>query len=300
VKRGSRAAATQITAALLRKWPLPEVHPKLGKEGRGSVLVVGASAQIPGAAILAGLGALRAGAGKLHIATARSVSCQVAVVVPEARVSGLPQTRKGELAPGCYRILAPDIEAADVLLLGPGMCDERAAVDLVQQCARARSRPTLIADAAALGIFKDRKPLSPAYRGEVIATPHAGEMAKLWGCSRDEVLARPLALAREAAASLGIVIALKGAQTFVVAPDGTAYRNTAGNVGLGTSGSGDMLSGVIAGLSARGASALQAAVWGVYLHAKAGDVLARRIGPLGFLARELLSEIPPLLVKVAR
>jgi len=95
-------------------------------------------------------------------------------------------------------------------------------------------------------------------------------------------------------------VALKGAQTFVVAPDGTAYRNTAGNVGLGTSGSGDTLSGVIAGLSARGASALQAAVWGVYLHAKAGDVLARRIGGLGFLARELLSEIPPLLVKLAR
>ena len=73
-----------------------------------------------------------------------------------------------------------------------------------------------------------------------------------------------------------------------------------GNIGLGTSGSGDTLSGVIAGLCARGATALQAAVWGVYLHAKAGDILARRIGALGFLARELLTEIPQLLVKIAR
>ncbi len=96
------------------------------------------------------------------------------------------------------------------------------------------------------------------------------------------------------------MVALKGAQTFVVAPDGSAYRNTAGNVGLGTCGSGDALSGVIAGLTARGAPPLQAAVWGVYLHAKAGDILARRIGPLGFLARELLTEIPPLLVKHSR
>ncbi|HKO48552.1 MAG TPA: NAD(P)H-hydrate dehydratase, partial [Polyangiaceae bacterium] len=89
-------------------------------------------------------------------------------------------------------------------------------------------------------------------------------------------------------------------QTLIVAPDGVAYRNTAGNVGLGTSGSGDALSGVIAGLSARGATALQAAVWGVYLHAKAGELLARRIGALGFLARELLPEIPRLLVKMSR
>jgi len=107
-------------------------------------------------------------------------------------------------------------------------------------------------------------------------------------------------VARAAAAQLGLVITLKGAHTFVVAPDGTAFQNDAGNVGLGTSGSGDVLSGVIAGLCARGASALQAAVWGVYLHAKAGDRLARRIGPLGFLARELLGEIPQLLRKLAR
>ena len=298
--KARRDAATLITTALLRRWPLPRVHPKLGKEGRGDVLVVGGSSQIPGAAILAAVGALRAGAGKLQIATARSVAAQVAVMVPEARVIGLRETRKGELASGCHEALSDEVLAAHAVLLGPGMSDERAAIDLLKHCAGGGSSASFIIDAAALRVFAGRKPLRPAATNDVIATPHSGEMAELWGCTRDEVMARPLDIARQAAKALGVVIALKGSHTFVVGPDGSAYCNTAGNVGLGTSGSGDTLSGVIAGLRARGADALQAAVWGVYLHAKAGDILARRIGPLGFLARELLTEIPALLVKIAR
>lgn len=294
------SAPTRITDALLRKWPLPRVQPKLGKEGRGDVLTIGGSSQIPGAAILAAVGALRAGAGRLQIATARSISGLVAVSVPEARVIALREARSGELASGCHRVLAKEIADADAILIGPGMCDGRAGVELLRHCARVRGEASLVVDAAALSVFAGQKPLPGKPLPNVIATPHAGEMAELWGCSRADVLRNPLAVAREAAAQLGVVMTLKGAQTFVVAPDGTAYHNVAGNVGLGTSGSGDTLSGVIAGLCARGATALQAAVWGVYLHAKAGDVLARRIGPLGFLARELLTEIPFLLRKIAR
>lgn len=290
---------TLVSDALLRRWPLPRVHPKLGKEGRGAVLVVGGSAQIPGAVILAAVGALRAGAGKLQIATARSVAGHVAVTVPEARVIGLPETRTGELARGGHLRLTHELEVANTVLVGPGMSDQRSAVDLVRHSAR-RCTSTLLVDAGALHAFVGRKKLVAGRGIDVIATPHAGEMADLWGCSLEDVQAHPLELAREASAKLGVVLALKGAHTFVVAPDGTTYQNTAGNVGLGTSGSGDTLSGVIAGLSARGASALQAAVWGVYLHAKAGDILARRIGALGFLARELLVEIPPLLVRLGR
>jgi len=291
--------ATRITDGLLRKWPLPAVHPKLGKEGRGDVLVVGGSVQVPGAVILAAVGALRAGAGRLQIATARSVAGLVAVSVPEARVIPLRESRGGELARGCHSVLAKEIESADALLIGPGMVEERAAVDLLRHCARARPKSSLVVDAAALRVFADGRALPGKRLPELIATPHSGEMAELWNCSRADVLAHPLEVARAAAAQLGVVMTLKGAQTFVVAPDGTAFQNVAGNVGLGTSGSGDTLSGVIAGLCARGANALQAAVWGVYLHAKAGDVLARRMGGLGFLARELLSEVPPLLRKIA-
>lgn len=249
--------------------------------------------------MLAAIGALRAGAGRLQIATAASVAGLVGVAVPEARVIGLRETRSGELAPGCHRLLTKEIEQANSILVGPGMVDERAAVELMTHCARVRPQSSLVVDAAALRLFARRRSAS-ARRLEVIATPHAGEMAELWNCSRADVLSNPLPVARAAAAQLGIVLTLKGAETFVVAPDGSAFQNVAGNPGLGTSGSGDVLSGVIAGLCARGAPALQAAVWGVYLHAKAGDRLASRIGGLGFLARELLGEIPQLLKKIGR
>lgn len=292
------ARPTRITDRTLHRWPLPPTDPALGKEGRGDVLVIGGSRQIPGAPMLAGIGALRAGAGRLQIATSRSISGLVAVNIPEARVIGLSEAKSGELARGCHRTLVDEIEAASAILIGPGMTDEGPAADLIRHCARVRPQSSLVVDAAALRMFAPRKPLPGRALRKVIATPHAGEMAQLWNCSRAKVVSNPLQIARDAAAALGIVITLKGARTFVVAPDGTAFENVAGNAGLGTSGSGDILSGLIAGLCARGADALQAAVWGVYLHAKAGDLLARQLGPLGFLARELLDEIPTLLRKL--
>jgi NAD(P)H-hydrate repair Nnr-like enzyme with NAD(P)H-hydrate dehydratase domain len=125
-------------------------------------------------------------------------------------------------------------------------------------------------------------------------------MARLCGVDRDEVLARPKETVTAMARKLGIIIALKGPCTYVAAPDGQLLHNTAGNLGLGTSGSGDTLAGVIVGLCARGASPLQATAWGVHVHAKAGEALARKVAPLGFLARELLGEVPPLLAKLGR
>jgi NAD(P)H-hydrate repair Nnr-like enzyme with NAD(P)H-hydrate dehydratase domain len=135
--------------------------------------------------------------------------------------------------------------------------------------------------------------------GRAVITPHAGEMASCLKEDKAEITGDPGATARRAADLFRCVVALKGAETVIAAPEGEAYRSRAGNVGLATSGSGDTLGGLIAGLAARGAPPLQAAVWGVYLHARAGDRLARRIGPLGFLARELLGEIPGLMGKLA-
>jgi len=125
-------------------------------------------------------------------------------------------------------------------------------------------------------------------------------MAGICGRQKEEVEDRPLELAREFAARWGVVLVQKGAETHLAAPDGRAFRNCAGNVGLATGGSGDTLGGIIAGLAARGVEPLQAAAWGIYLHAAAGDRLAERIGPLGYLARELLPEIPSLLAEVSR
>ncbi len=291
--------STRITPALLRRMRLPPVDGQQGKEGRGCVLVVGGSDQIPGAVILAATAALRAGAGKLQIATGRRVAPWVAVAVPEARVIGLNHTRAGELAPRACAAIEAEASACDALLVGPGMMDERAGVQLVRRCLGAAGGPPLVVDAAPLAAFRDRGRARRPGPTRLVLTPHAGEMAMLWDVPKAKVQAAPLQIAREAAARLGAVVVLKGAVTIIASPDGAAFHNTAGNSGLGTSGSGDALSGIVAGLCARGADPLRAALWAVYLHARAGDALARRIGHHGYLAREILPEIPALLDRLS-
>jgi NAD(P)H-hydrate repair Nnr-like enzyme with NAD(P)H-hydrate dehydratase domain len=124
-------------------------------------------------------------------------------------------------------------------------------------------------------------------------------MAGVLGMEKEEVEADPLAVALRAAEELGAVVALKGPDTLIAAPDGRAYRYPGGRVGLATSGSGDVLAGLVAGLLARGAEPAGAAAWGVWLHGEAGNALARRVGPIGYLARELPAEVPRLLQRLA-
>jgi ADP-dependent NAD(P)H-hydrate dehydratase len=298
--RRANDGATPVTRALLQRWPLPQPNGRLGKEERGRVFVFGGSEQTPGAVVLASLGALRAGAGKLLVATSRGVASSVATAMPEARVIGLRQAKSGELARGSSRAVFAEARRYDALLIGPGMIDAVAGIELLRESLTWPTRPTLLVDAAPLVELEtlckvSRKKLMSNGGAGVIATPHAGEMARLCGIDREEILADPRTIARDIAGRLGVVVALKGSTTYIAGPDGTVFVNTAGNPGLGTSGSGDVLAGIIAGLSARGADPLQATVWGVHLHACAGDLLARRVGPLGFLAREILSEIPALL-----
>jgi ADP-dependent NAD(P)H-hydrate dehydratase len=278
-----------------------------GKEGRGTVLVVGGSNEIPGAVILAATAALRAGAGKLQIATSREVAPWVAVTMPEARVIGMRQTASGGFHARAADALHADLSQCNAMLLGPGMPACVATETLfatfvgAERSRGARPGATLVVDAGALeAVGHHAAGARAAVRVPVIATPHAGEMARMCGLSRERIAASPLAIAAEYAHRHGVIVVLKGERTYVVAPDGTSFHNTAGNGGLGTSGSGDVLSGIIAGLCARGAPPIQAAVWGVFLHAKAGEALARRMGRLGYLARELPGEIPGLMHHLSR
>jgi hydroxyethylthiazole kinase-like uncharacterized protein yjeF len=244
-----KRAPTLIGEALLRRWRLPRLPPLADKSQRGDVLIFGGSSQVPGALMLAGKAALRAGAGRVQLATARSVAAALAVAFPEARVIGLPQARDGELTQGAARALGYELEACNALLVGPGMRRETAIEPLLERARRARCECTLLLDAAALRVLRDRGRLPTARLRGVVATPHAGEMADLSGCQRADVEENPLDLARASAKALGVVMVLKGKETFIVDPDGTAFRNVAGNQGLATAGSGDTLSGIIAGLA---------------------------------------------------
>ncbi|WP_244433861.1 NAD(P)H-hydrate dehydratase [Azospirillum sp. B506] len=292
-----------VTADLLRRMPLPQPDGDGDKETRGRALVVAGSVPVPGGALLAGIGVLRAGAGKLQIATVGSVAPHLGLALPEALVAGLPETADGGIAPESAGALAERASRCDTVLIGPGMMDGPAVAKLtatlLTRLELGENGPRIVLDAGALaGLGRDPVPLH-RHDGRIVVTPHAGEMAGLLGCSRDRVDADPLGCAREAAARLKAVVALKGGCTRIVAPDGRAWAYRGGTVGLATSGSGDTLAGIVAGLLARGASPEQAAIWGVCLHGEAGNRLTGRIGPLGFLARELLAEIPAAMAALA-
>ncbi|HEY0100281.1 MAG TPA: NAD(P)H-hydrate dehydratase [Pyrinomonadaceae bacterium] len=296
----TRVRPQVITPKLLGAWPVPQPEEDDDKEARGRVLVIGGSTEIAGAVVLAATAALRAGAGKMQIATCRSVAAHVSMAVPEARVFALPETRAGGIAAGGFKQIEEQLAGAQSILVGPGMIDPAATARLLKNILPLIERAALVLDAGALSFLAEQPQSLARLHGRVVLTPHAGEMASLLGVEKEAVEADSLETVRHAVTKLGAVVALKGRETLIAAPASrNVYCNRAGNVGLATSGSGDTLSGVIAGLAARGSTPFQAAVWGVYLHARAGDELARRMGSLGFLARELLAEIPPLMAKLS-
>ncbi|MDQ3754464.1 MAG: NAD(P)H-hydrate dehydratase, partial [Acidobacteriota bacterium] len=267
-----------ITKKFLRGWPLPAPDEDGDKEERGRVLVVGGAPGMPGAVMLAATAALRAGAGKLQIATLESIAQTVAVNVPESRVFALPETKAGAIAVAAAGETLKRANRVEAVLVGPGLIDENAVTRWIKKLIPRLEHPTLILDAAALAVLSRSPAILHSLGGKVIITPHAGEMASVLGIDKEEVLEKRSEIARRAANDLQAVVALKGAETFIAAPEGEVYCNRTGNVGLATSGSGDTLSGIIAGLVARGATPIQSVVWGVYLHGRAGDALAKRMG----------------------
>lgn len=290
---------TLIDPAWLRAHPLPVPAEDDDKSQRGTIQVVGGCAEVPGAVLLAGEAALRAGAGKLRLATVRSVAPQLAIAMPEALVVGLEETEEGRIAPGAARALLPRLNACAALLIGPGLPAEGAEPlvnALLQGLEPGRG---VVLDAGAMSALAAHPEALRRHATRALITPHAGEMANLLRIPKEEVSADPLAAAQRAAERFGAMVAMKGARTWVVAPGGQALLCTHGHVGLATSGSGDTLAGITAGLLARGCAPLQAMGWAVWLHAEAGHRLARRIGPLGFLARELLAEVPAIMADLA-
>lgn len=282
----TRGDVEVVTEMRLRDWALPGAGGT--KNSRGRVLVAGGNRSTPGAVMLAGLAALRVGAGVLGLAVAESVAGPVAAAVPEASVTGLPQldggTDGGELAGALSGVTA--------VLVGPGLDDPKAAEELVRRAIEAADDSTsLVLDAFALGVLPALDGVD-RIAGRCVLTPNPNEAARL--LEVDEVDDDTAKAAAEIAKRFGTVVSFQNA---VAAADGRLWKVPTGHAGLGTSGSGDVLAGAVAGLLARGADPAQAACWGTFLHGSAGDRLASRVGRLGFLARELVDELPLVIVQ---
>lgn len=275
--------------------PLPPIADDASKKSRGRLLVIGGAQRLPGPIRLTGEAALRVGAGRVRLATLESLTAVLGVAFPEVGVIGLPE-EGGELTPGPPDVLPEQAAQHNAVVLGPGMADKKAAARLVEAVTREPAPDTaLLLDAAAVACAKPLSEQLKAYPGGLVVTPHAGEMAALTGHQEEEIAENREAIAREAAERFGAVVALKGAGTVIATPGGDLLYYPGGGSGLATAGSGDVLSGIIGGLLARGADPVLATAWGVWLHGEAGRACAAKVGPIGFLARELLAELPVLL-----
>lgn len=286
-----------VTAQLLRSHAPPNPQGD-SKDDRGRVLVIAGSLEVPGAALLAGTAALRIGAGKLQMAVPADMAIALGLAVPEALVAALPQSDDGSATRACAADLVARAGRNDAVLIGPGMAIGEETSALVTAILRDARKSTFLLDAAALGAMPGDPSLTRDLARCAVITPHAGEMAKLLDREREAIEADPLGSARTAAARFGTVVVMKGSATYVVDPEGRAWCYEEGRIGLATSGSGDALAGFIAGLLARGADPVPAALWGVYVHGEAGRRLARAQGPMGFLARELAAEAPRIVIEV--
>ncbi|BBH63460.1 ADP-dependent (S)-NAD(P)H-hydrate dehydratase [Actinoplanes sp. OR16] len=276
----SRSEEKVVTPALLGDWPLPDAQGD--KESRGTVLVIGGARRTPGAVLLAGVAALRAGAGRLQLAVAEESAVALSIAVPEALVIG----HSGAAEPDEVLELARE---ADVILLGPGLDDIDRTIELMRAVLR-ETEAGVVLDAYALGALSKEPDVLRQRRA--VLTPNIKEAAIMLGREPGSDLA---GAARELAERYRAVVSLYG---HVADPDGGAWREESGYTGLGTSGSGDVRSGIVAGLLARGAEPAQAACWAAYVHAMSGRRLAPRFGQVGFLARELVDEVASTIATV--
>jgi NAD(P)H-hydrate epimerase len=281
-------------ASLLPKRPLDA-----NKGTFGRVLVVAGSINYIGAAYLACSGALRAGAGLVTLATASSLQTVLAAKLTETTYLPLPETETGVIAREAVDIINDNLNSYDVLLLGCGLGQSEPGSQLVPSLLFRENLPRLVLDADALNILSRIPGWREKLAGDAILTPHPGELARLGGLTVDEIQSDRVGIARKFAREWGKTVVLKGAFTVIASPDGGCKINPFANPGLASGGTGDVLSGAIAGLLAQSLSLNDAAGLGVYLHAKAGEVIRGMIGDAGMLASDLLPVLP-LVIKELR
>jgi NAD(P)H-hydrate epimerase len=259
----------------------------------GRVLVVAGSIDFPGAALLCGLGAMRAGAGVVRVATADSVAARVAGVVPELTWMVLDEEAPGLIAPGGWRRVTTEAGGYDAVIIGPGMGTQPATVRRTRQLIASLEVPAVV-DADGLNALADQPRWWQGLGASLVLTPHPGEFSRLTGEAAPEAGDGPGRAEAAAAAALrwDQVVVLKGAHTVVAEPGGELLRSDVATPTLATAGSGDVLAGVIGAFLAAGSSPLAAAGCAVAVHGAAGLLAAERIGTAGVMARDIANLLP--------
>ncbi|HEY1659169.1 MAG TPA: NAD(P)H-hydrate dehydratase [Candidatus Sulfotelmatobacter sp.] len=262
------------------------------KGNYGHVLVIGGSLGKAGAAAMAGISALRTGAGLATVATAKSVLTTVAGFHAEIMTEPLYETSGGTIAAGALPQIDELSKGKTVLAIGPGISRNPETSELVRALVSKTRIPTVL-DADGLNAFENRADELNGKERTLVITPHPGEMARLARMSIPEVQKDRLAVARKFAREHDLIVVLKGHRTLVVRPDGEAWVNTTGNPGMSTGGTGDILTGMVAGMIAQNTKdAFRAVCAAVHLHGLAGDVMRETLGEHSLIATDLLTGLP--------
>jgi NAD(P)H-hydrate epimerase len=273
----------------------PLVGPRPAESNKGNyghVLVVGGSLGKAGAAAMAGMAVLRTGGGLSTVATAKSVLGTVAGFHPELMTEPLPETDAGAISTRAQDRIEVLSKSMTVLAIGPGISRDSETAELVRALV-AKLQPPMVVDADGLNAFEGRTAKLNGKGRTLVITPHPGEMARLAGCTIADVQKDRLGTARKFAREHELIVVLKGHRTLVVRPDGEAWVNTTGNAGMATGGTGDILTGMVAGMIAQHSTDVFAAVLAaVHLHGLAGDVMRERVGEHSLVATDLLLGLP--------
>jgi ADP-dependent NAD(P)H-hydrate dehydratase / NAD(P)H-hydrate epimerase len=254
----------------------------------GQVLLVAGSLGMTGASLMAAKSCLHAGAGMSILATARSLLRDLPAC--ELIYRGLPETEAGSISLDAMRDLEGEMERAGVMVIGPGLSANPETVKLVHELVKKVRVPCVI-DADGLNALSQNLKVLNVTEGGFVFTPHPKELSRLMGKSVADIQADRIRSAQEAAKRFGVTIVLKGAHSVVATPDDDVFIVPTGNSGMATAGSGDVLSGVIAGLLAQGMNRTWAAVAGTYIHGAAGDLAAAEIGEDGMLAGDIMRTV---------
>jgi NAD(P)H-hydrate epimerase len=268
---------------------LPERSVHAHKYSVGKIFVLAGSKGLTGAAALTSMAAMRSGAGAVVLGTPETVYSILARKLTEVMVQPLPATKEGTLALAAWQEIGKKISWADVVVVGPGLSQNPETQNLIRKIVSTYCGKLLL---DADGLNACTTAILRSSKAEIILTPHVGEFSHLTKTNSKEIETQRIDVARNLAKKIHKAVVLKGVPTVTAAQSGEAFLNSTGNPGMATAGSGDVLSGIIAGLWAQGMAEVQAAYAGVFLHGRSGDLAAQKLGERSLIASDLIKYLP--------
>ncbi len=276
---------------------LPERPQNSHKGTYGKANIIAGSSGMTGAAILTCKAALRSGLGLLKLYIPESLNLLITTSVPEVVTVPLNEMRRGVININQISKIIDDSKDIDVVAIGPGCGTASEMSELVRQMIESVDCKMVI-DADGLNVLAKNVKWLEHRKSEIVLTPHPGEMARLTGLTIEEVTENPIETALQFATEYGVLVVLKSSRTIIATPQGEIFVNLTGNSGMATAGSGDVLTGIITGFIAQGMAPREACILSVYIHGRAGDIMAGRKGEFGLLAGDIVSGLTHTIMEI--